>query len=142
MKEKLILILIAITAVVILSGCSLLPRSRKDLDGTAWVLESYGGKAPLPGSTMTAVFEDGQVSGSASCNHYFADYQASGGRIEIEGLGWTEMACLNPEGVMEQEREIMSFLGSSATYQIQGTRLVLKTGSGQQLVFSTLENQR
>jgi heat shock protein HslJ len=121
----------------LISGCGLMPSSSNDLDGTSWTLESYAGQALIPDSTMTAVFNGGEVSGSASCNHYFAAYQTQGDRIAIEGLGWTEMACLEPEGIMSQEQEIMRLLGSASAYKLQGEQLIIIVENGSQLVFNT-----
>lgn len=134
---KKVFFMITFLLALLISACSSLPgMGGDDLTGTAWTLEGYGGKDLIPDSTMTAVFEDGQVNGSASCNHYFAAYNTSGNQITIEGLGWTEMACLEPDGIMEQEQAIMALLGSAVSYQIQGDKLVITTQSGEQLIFT------
>jgi len=109
--------------------------SEVDLNGTAWTLESYGGKNLLSESTMTANFSSGEINGSASCNQYFGAYEIKGDQITLEGLGWTEMACLNPEGIMEQESAIMALLSKAVSYQIEGGKLRLQTAGGEELVF-------
>jgi heat shock protein HslJ len=120
-------------------ACALLPGGdQSNLTGTGWRLISYAEVIPIEGKDMTAVFDGKQVSGSASCNHYFGSYKIKGAQISIEGLGWTEMACMDPEGIMEQEQEIMSLLSDAATFSIQGDRLEIFTTTGNSLVFMKL----
>lgn len=139
MKKKGIqaALVIGILVGMLVSGCGLLPGTGADLDGTSWTLESYAGDELIPGTSMTAIFEGREISGSASCNHYFGSYQIQGTGIEIEGLAWTEMACLDPEGIMTQEQEIMHLLGSASAYQLGGNRLIITAENGSQLIFSS-----
>jgi len=131
----------AVFVLLALSGCGLLTGgSGNDLHGTFWTLESYGGKSLLIDTRMTASFESGEISGSASCNHYFASYQAKGNQISIAGVGWTEMACMDPEGIMEQESTIMSMLSKAISYSIEGGKLHLQIESGEVLVFLPIES--
>ena len=124
-----------------LSSCGLFSGgSGADLNGTAWTLESYGGKSLISDTTMTANFESGEVSGSASCNHYFGAYQLKGDQISVEGLGWTEMACMNPDGIMGQEQTIMSLLSKAVSYGIESGKLRLQIESGEELIFLSLDN--
>ncbi len=139
--KKTILILVLI-CVLTVSACGLIPNAdSKALAGTSWSLVSHGGKTLLPGTAMTAVFEKDQVSGTASCNHYFGGYQLKGEKIEISGLGWTEMACMDPEGVMLQEQEIMNQMGNASSFAIQGSQLTIQTVSGEVLVFQQLDSK-
>jgi heat shock protein HslJ len=132
-------VLLLAAVLVLASGCSLLPGLTSDnLNGTAWNLVSYDGIALIPNSSMTAFFEEGEISGSASCNLYFAAYQVKGDQITIEGLGWTEMACMDPEGIMQQEQQIMSLLADSSSFNLSSTRLSITTTKGEILVFDQL----
>ena len=135
--KKNILIIGAILLILILGGCGIF--SGDDLSGTSWTLESYGGKNLISDTAMTADFESGEVSGSASCNHYFASFQAKGNQITIEGLGWTEMACMNPDGIMEQESTIMTMLGKSVSYLMEGGKLKIQIEGGEELIFIPLD---
>jgi len=129
--------LMASMIMILLGGCSLnLSNIADPLQGTSWTLKSYSGKDLIPGSEMSATFKDGNISGTASCNRYFASYQTKGETLIIEGLGWTEMACLDPEGIMAQESEIMRMLGAAVSYTIQGERLVIQDAEGEQLIFA------
>ncbi len=134
--------LIAVIFIMLaLGGCGIVPGgSETDLNGTAWTLESYGGKSLIGDSAMTATFEAGEVSGSASCNHYFGSYKINGDQITVDGLGWTEMACMDPEGIMEQESTIMAMLSTTVSYKIEEGRLHLQLEGGEELVFSPLDN--
>ncbi|NQS91677.1 MAG: META domain-containing protein [Chloroflexi bacterium] len=129
--------LIILTIFIIsLSSCSVMPGIQNGgLSGTSWILVSYGGKAIISDSEMTAFFDSGEVSGSASCNHYFGSYKIKGDQITVTGLGWTEMACLNPEGIMEQEQQVMSLFSLAESFSIQDQSLVIKTSGGELMVF-------
>jgi len=138
MKKKLLPIILLAT--LILSSCGVLPFSNSDgLNGTSWTMVSYNGTTLLPDTAMTAFFEDGSISGSTSCNHYFGNYKLKSDQIQIDGLGWTEMACMNPEGIMGQEQQVMSFLSKAATFSIEGQEMQIITGPGEILVFQQVE---
>jgi heat shock protein HslJ len=89
---------------------------------------------------MTAEFSGGEIRGSASCNQYFGGYKITGNQISIEGLGWTEMACMDPEGIMEQEIDIMTLLTNVVSFQMEGGKLTLVVESGEELIFVPREN--
>ena len=133
--KKIILITITIST-ILLASCG--GGNTVELAGTSWKLVSYAGIIPIEGKAMTANFDADQISGSASCNHYFGGYQIKGDQFSVDGLGWTEMACLDPEGIMEQEQIIMSMLSQAANYLIIGDTLEVKTTNGDILLFQTL----
>lgn len=140
MNKNLLIVLFFIT--LFLSSCGILPiNNNGSLNETAWTLVSYNGTALLSDSAMTAFFEDGDVNGSSSCNHYFGSYKIKGDQIQIEGLGWTEMACMNPEGIMLQEQQLMSMFSESASFTIQGQVLQILTVSGEVMEFHQIENR-
>ena len=95
-------------------------------------------RIPLPETEITTTFEDGAVSGSAGCNTYQAAY-AFDASLTIETLAVTEMAYLDPTGVMEQEQRYLSFLQDVTVYHIYGGQLWLETGDGHALVFAAQE---
>ena len=90
--------------------------SADSLEGTSWELTTYGKTKPIEGTTITAKFEEGQVHGSSGCNTYFGSYEVSGGTISVGQIGMTEMACLEPEGSMEQEMVYLQFLGEAKSF--------------------------
>lgn len=138
MNIKLICLLL-ITLVFLTACGEVLGSDQLDLSGTTWKLVSYGGKIPIEGKTMTANFDGAEVSGSASCNHYFGTYRIKSNQISIEGLGWTEMACLDPEGIMEQEQAVMGMLSQAESFAIQGNYLKILTIFSETLLFMKVE---
>ncbi|HDR72803.1 MAG TPA: META domain-containing protein [Methanoculleus sp.] len=110
------------------------------LAGTSWTLSNLaggdGGMEPvLDGTTVTAVFgDDGRVGGSAGCNHYGADYTVNGASLAVGLAMRTEMYCIDPPGVMEQEDRYLSLLADAASYQIEDGLLILVDGEGADLL--------
>ena len=140
MKNNLFVLGVCLV-VLALTGCGLFSGGPEaDLDGTSWTLEMYGGEPLIAGTAMTAEFAAGEIRGSASCNQYFGSYEISGDQITLEGLGWTEMACMDPEGIMQQESAIMAMLSKATSYRIEGGKLYFQVNGGEELVFSALEN--
>jgi heat shock protein HslJ len=120
-----------------------------DLDGTSWSLLAFIEPNPaedmpvplplpdilLPGSEITLVLEGGAAQGSASCNTYWADIARDGNAFTFGNLAFTEMACLEPEGVMEQEDRYLYLLRDIASQNLYGGQLWLETEDGRSLVF-------
>lgn len=116
-----------------LPGDPSLPGS--DLNGSTWTMTSMAGTEPLSGAEITAGFMNDQISGSTGCNNYFYGYRTEGERITLTGGGVTEMACLQPEGVMEQETIFLDLINQVQTFYLSETELRLITSGGQQLIF-------
>ena len=72
---------------------------------------------------------EGQITGTAGCNRYFASYKVSGTAITIGQAGSTEMYCGEP-GVMDQESAYLILLGQVKTYTIRDDRLSLADAKG------------
>jgi heat shock protein HslJ len=110
------------------------------LEGAEWRLLTLNGRAPLAGTTITARFSQGQIGGSSGCNSYFGSYTLRGRALQIQNLGGTEMACLEPEGVMEQEQTFLQTLGEAASYGLANDQLRLQDAQGKELlVFAPVE---
>jgi heat shock protein HslJ len=78
----------------------------------------------LSSINTTAIFsEDGNLAGSAACNQYRATYQVNDSQTRIGPIATTRMIC--PEPVMQQEMEYLNALQSAASYDIQGSDLIL-----------------
>jgi heat shock protein HslJ len=124
--------IIALTFV--LAACS--DSGANDLRGKAWELASLSGNGLLPGTAITIEFTDEGVSGSAGCNHYGGSYQVSGNSLTFSDLFWTEMACPEPSGILEQEGAYLAALNDANSYQLASDQLViLDEAGGQRLVF-------
>jgi heat shock protein HslJ len=99
------------------------------LTGTLWQMTSYNnGKgglvSDLSSINTTAIFsEDGNLAGSAACNQYHTTYLVNDSQIEIGPVATTRMMC--PEPVMQQEMDYLNALQSAASYEIQGSDLIL-----------------
>ena len=139
MNHKTIyLLLLPALALALISGC--LPGGERDvLAGSSWKVISYAGIQPLPGTEITAEFEEDQIRGSAGCNQYFGSYAVRGEKLTVDQLAWTEMACLDPEGVMEQEQQVMALLSQGESYQLTSNQLQITTTEGKQLIFARLD---
>jgi len=113
------------------------------IEDTKWFLRSFGEqnnlKTLIAGTEITATFDSakGEISGSAGCNTYFARYEITDNRLTILEMAYTEMACLSPEGVMQQEQGFLSMLANAQSFQSDDTTLTVFCSDGQQLYFTT-----
>lgn len=106
------------------------------LPGSSWTLSEYadgkGNVVPvLPGTTVTADFGDsGLLTGSAGCNGYSATYAVASKLVTIDTIVMTEIYCMEPDGLMDQESQYLSSLGQSAAYVIVGQAMGLLDEDG------------
>jgi heat shock protein HslJ len=124
---------IAFAGMIILSlaACGGVDSATSDpLDGTSWVLTAYRKSRPIPETTITAMFEDGQVRGSAGCNSYSGLYQVGDNTITVDEIAITEMACLDPEGIMEQEMVFIEFIRDAQTFRSTDGQLQIFRSDG------------
>ncbi|HSR31054.1 MAG TPA: Gmad2 immunoglobulin-like domain-containing protein [Anaerolineae bacterium] len=102
------------------------------LEGTTWLLDKT-----IPGSEITALFANGQVSGSAGCNNYQGEYRSTRavGRntIEIGPLATTRMMCDEP--LMDQEGIYLAALEAATEYTIEGFALTITYPGGEMLFY-------
>jgi heat shock protein HslJ len=102
------------------------------LEGTTWLLDKT-----IPGSEITALFDNGEVSGSAGCNTYQGTYRttkASGrNQIEFGPLAVTMMMCDEP--LMEQEGLYLAALESATEYVVEGFALSIDYTGGTLLYY-------
>jgi heat shock protein HslJ len=108
----------------------------QDLAGTNWDAIGYNnGKqavvSVMLGTSITANFStDGNLTGNAGCNDYNGTYTVKRNQIVIGPLVTTRKICNDPVGVMEQEAQYLTALGTAETYQIEGATLELRTKDG------------
>ncbi|UCG24826.1 MAG: META domain-containing protein [Chloroflexota bacterium] len=112
------------------------------LEDTPWTVISYnngrgGVVSVITGTELTTLFTGGTVSGSAGCNDYSGPYELDGAQISVGPLANTEMACAEPEGIMEQETEFLAALQSVATYVIDGDTLDMRREDGARALTAT-----
>jgi putative lipoprotein len=114
------------------------------LERNEWSLDSYGEQDEpehvLDGTRITMKFDQAkaEVSGSGGCNTYFGSYDIDGSSLSISNLAWTEMACLSPSGVMEQEQEFLSLLADAGSFKIDDDSLTITCSNGKQMHFKII----
>lgn len=90
----------------------------------------------IKGTNITALFaSDGNVTGSAGCNRYFAGFQVDGDKIKISQPGSTRMFCQEPDGVMAQESTYLGNLQNATKYSVKNTELTLIDSNGKATLF-------
>ena len=128
-------------------------EANSSLEGTIWALTGFIEDKPiekmpapllavstlLADSEITLTLNDGSASGSAGCNSYGAGYATDGASLTFGPTVVTEMACLEPEGLMKQEQQYLSFLGDVVTFSISGGQLWVDAGNGRALLFVAQE---
>ena len=137
-KSKFYVVMLILGVFVLLSGACAKPDSTvttSDLGDTVWVLQSYGEdgnlKNVLTDTEITAEFisSEGTIEGSAGCNSYFGSYEAEASQLSIPGpIAVTEMYCMEPEGVMEQEQQYLEILQAAESYSTEDGNLQINCG--------------
>ena len=120
----------------ILSACKGgLPSNEVNLNDSAWVLTAIDNDTEIIGFPPTLEFEGDMVSGNASCNIYSGSYQAQGETISFGPLVRTEMYCMEPEGVMDQEQTYLEILEAAQRFELVDGILTIYSDSGKTLIF-------
>ena len=116
---------------LLLVGCQS-GKGDPSLESSDWMLVGLGDQLPLPATTLTITFENGQAGGSAGCNSYGATYTIKGDQLNLDEITSTLMACMD-NGVMEQEQVYLSFLAEVNTYAVIDGTLYLYRPDGSAL---------
>ncbi|MBA7636741.1 hypothetical protein ES703_44369 [subsurface metagenome] len=108
-----------------------------ELDGSQWALRSLDGEELVAGSHISIYFRDGSFWGNGGCNIYGGDYATEDpDSLTISGVGYTDVGCLSPPGVMEQEAAYFDALGEVAFCSVADGRLEISDSDHQKrLVF-------
>jgi heat shock protein HslJ len=128
------LIVTVITLAGLLVGCGARPTDSPSLQDTRWVLVTFGEAPPLTGTAPSAEFCGGQIRGSAGCNTYSGAYTVSESDIAIGDIASTEMWCMEPEGVMDQEQAFLAALASVTSHRLAGPQLEFLDPAGRVLL--------
>ena len=110
-------------------------NSSTRLTGETWVLTTFNNQQAISEHQPTLQFELEQVSGNTGCNHYGGDYQINGDEISFEGIYSTEMACLAPAGLMQQEQTYLELLRSTTRFSLVDGVLTIFAGAEPVLIF-------
>jgi heat shock protein HslJ len=130
-------IALALLITILISSCSGISGS-SNLEGN-WKLSLINGQAPLAGSTISAKFEKGEIGGNSGCNSYGGQYSTSGNKLTLSQLVMTEMACMDPQGVMDQETAFLQAFGQAASYSIKDGNLEIQNASGDTILVFTAQ---
>lgn len=138
-NRRTILIGITLAWMALVTACTtvhqdLPPAQGNTLQGTEWVLASLNGNALLEGKEITLRFGETSIEGSGGCNTYGGSYTASEDSLSLSGVHWTEMGCMEPQGIMAQEQAYFQALNAAAGYQVNGDRLELYDEAGVRLL--------
>lgn len=123
-KGEIIRLLDADGKVVLVFGQ---PRPAPVLDQTSWQLTDLNGLALPLGVEITLEFGDGQITGKAACNSFFAGYTQDNYNLTITQVGGTEMYC---DGLMDYESATYEALALVKTFELKNDVLRLKDASG------------
>lgn len=118
---------------------TLSPAEEVPFEGTTWSLrfmKSGEDVLPLlPGTTVTALFEGEQISGSSGCNTYNGGYTIDGDSMTIsENMVVTLMNCADPKGIMDQEQSYLAALTTVAGLDQAGGMLLLLDAEGEPIL--------
>jgi heat shock protein HslJ len=137
MKNRMSSLLLILIMGLMLASCSH-PNNTlaADMESKNWELKTIRTSVPIAGRVISIEFEDGEVHGSSGCNSYFGGYEIKGDEITFGMLASTEMACMDPEGLMGQEQDYLSFLSEVVSFSIEDGQLILRKADQDQLTFS------
>lgn len=140
-KKTVVIGAIVLALAVVLVACSGSdetiepPTSTENLDGTEWVLTSLNGDSLIEGTHITLNFAEGRIGGFAGCNGYSGEYTAADeGILTIPEITITEMGCLEPEGVLQQEVAYVEALRVAVAYRLSEEHLEIENASGEMIL--------
>ncbi len=104
----------------------------QDLADTSWIITNlYAGNAVtsvLNGTEATVSFTADGVSASAGCNQLRGAATFGEGTIKLGPVAGTRKLCPTPEGLMEQEAQLIAALERATSYRVEGNTLRLMDG--------------
>lgn len=106
------------------------------LIGSRWRATGYNnGRGALvslvEGTEISLHFgAEGQLEGSAGCNHYSAPFAFQGERVSIGPARSTRKFCAEPDGLMAQEAAFLEALPRAVTLERSGERLEMRMADG------------
>jgi heat shock protein HslJ len=113
-----------------------LRRIGTSLEGSAWAVtginnQTGGVQSVLADTEPTLFFEpDSRLTGTTGCNDLTGSYETDGPSVEIGQLATSRKFCQSPDGVMDQEQNMVVALDNASTYQISGFTLNLRDADG------------
>jgi heat shock protein HslJ len=123
---------IALSALLVVAGCSLLPGSgTPDVAGREFLSTSVtvgGADRPLVDGTQIRLRfgDDGTIGANAGCNHFGAMYRIDGGVLAVSDGAMTEMGC--DPARHAQDEWLFALLGAQPLLTLSGDELTLEEG--------------
>ena len=122
--------LAAIALLGVLPACASVHAS--ELDGTSWILESYGLPSDLipivEGTNISVDFEGGGVvSGSTGCNAFEGTYEVTDDALTIQYEISPGPRC-DLSRIVEQEQMFLATIVRTERYSIDGDTLTIDCG--------------
>ncbi len=93
------------------------------LNNTTWELERLNDQKVLPNTNITASFNNGKITGTASCNLYNGTYRQKGNAIRFVGFATTRMSC--ERLILQQESNYLKALSAAYSFKIDRDRLTI-----------------
>lgn len=117
-----------------MQGDSLISISKDELEGTIWVLNSYGPVGEpvkaLDAPAVTMEFTDNQrLHGMAGCNTYATSFEINGSLLALGELDRTPFGCPG-ETTWVQETAFFDALTTANSIVLDGDELVITYGGG------------
>ena len=113
------------------------PLTLEQLRGHAYEAGPQDVESPahelVAGTTIRISFEGGTINARAGCNHLFGEVSLADGRLEVDGLGGTEMGC--PEDRAAQDAWLTDFLDAGPAAELTDDTLTLTAGE-ERITFS------
>lgn len=120
--------LLALLGAVALGCSTLTDAPPPDLEGTTWVAIRVAGEQPGPNAPSLTI--DGeQIAGNAGCNGFNGKVRIEGGRILVDGLASTDVACREP--IASVEKLFLNALGRASSIRYDGSNLVIGGDGGE-----------
>jgi heat shock protein HslJ len=141
MKTLIRILLLGGLLLTVLAACTSAPAPSgsfdpADLLNKEWKLTQLNGQPPLEGTqaTLRLEQEESRAGGSTGCNSYGGAYTLTGDALAFDALFMTEMACMEPVGIMEQEAVYLQALDQVTSARIAGGNLELRNSAGDVLL--------
>jgi heat shock protein HslJ len=133
-----------IVLAIILTACNSAapnpPADEAALTETTWKLYAIDKRKPIEtNKEITLTFSAGQANGNSGCNSFGGSYSVNGNSIQFSQLASTMMACMQPEGVMDQEQVILQYLNQAETYRFEDGKLVIVVSDQETLTYDAIK---
>lgn len=142
-KSTIALFFIGLSCLLALASCTLPHERSAPFEDKEWTLQAYRKTKAVEGGNATIQFSNGVVRGSTGCNSFSGEYTFDGaesGKMNITNIAVTEMACIEPEGLMDQEAFFLETLNGAQRYEYSPERLMIYQSGHEALTFALFNN--